>query len=112
MVIPERARNEELNAATNLQCYVKLATGAELRIVKEKAPPVGLNQIHLGDTKVGLEVALDLPPVRYGTEEWPNLNGFLLKTVNAQVLVIRGETPQGTLLGAVSFLKKFLGIRR
>ena len=112
LVLPERPRDEEMTAAATLQCYVKLATGAALGILKEKDIPVGLNQIHVGDTKVGLAVALDLPPLRYGADEWPNLNGFLVKTTNRHLLVIRGETPHGTLLGAVSFLKRFLGIRR
>ncbi|MDP2989559.1 MAG: DUF4838 domain-containing protein, partial [Kiritimatiellota bacterium] len=102
----------EIEAAATLEIYLKLATGAAIVRCKEGAAPAGLAQIHVGDTKVGLETPLDLPPARYGDIELPNMNGYLIKTVNPQTLVIRGATPAATLLGAVGLLKHFLGVRR
>ena len=112
LVIPLAASREENRAARTLQVYFKLATGGIFPLCAEDKIPDGLAQIHIGETKVARAVPLDLPKVRYGDLEMPNVNGYLIKTISTNVLIIRGATPQATILGAVGLLKRYLGIRR
>ncbi len=113
LVIPEKATTEEVRAARNLRLYFEKATSAKFAIVRETGTlPEGLAQIHIGETAIGKATALDLPPVRYGDVELPNINGYLIKTLDPQTLVIRGATPQATMLGTVGLLKRYVGVRR
>ena len=112
MVIPATPQKEEVAAARMLQIYLQLATGATFSSYKETAIPSGLNQIHVGETKLGLATPLDLPSLQYDGLELPHVNGYLIKTVNPHQLVIRGASPQANVLGAVGLLKRYFGIRR
>ncbi len=113
LVIPEKAATEEVRAARTLRLYFAKASGAQLAIVKATdTPPEGLAQIHIGDTALAETIALDLPPVRYGEVELPNINGYLIETLDPQTLILRGATPQATMLAAVGLLKRYVGVRR
>jgi len=100
-------------ATEALKAYLDLATGADIPIAGEgAAAPPGMAVIHVGDTEVGLKTDLALPDVRYGEDAIANLNGYLVKTVDADTLVIRGLTAAGTIMGVVGFLKRYAGVRR
>jgi hypothetical protein len=104
-------------AAAILQLYLRLITQAtnatDFKIYDEKEKiPDDLNQIHIGETKRAAETPLDIPSVRYGINALPNVNGYLIKTVSTNLLVIRGMSPEANVLGVVGFLKRYLGIRR
>lgn len=113
IVLAEGRTSEELRAARNLKLYLEESTGASFTIVTEEDEiPHGLGTIHVGDTSVGQTVDLHLPPVYYSDLQMPNVNGFLVKTLDPETLVIRGATPQATVLGAVTFLRRYVGVRR
>ena len=50
VVLPERPKPEEARAASTLQTYLSLVTGAPVRRCNEANPLPGLNQIHVGET--------------------------------------------------------------
>lgn len=113
IIVPAGAALEITRAANGLQTYLELVTGAKLPIVIEGQPIAeGLAAIHLGDTQVASGVALDLPPVRYGEIELPNINGYLVRTLDQQTLMIRGANPKATQLGVYGFLRRYAGVRR
>lgn len=112
LVIPSQPKTQEVVAASMLGTYLKLITGADFTRVKEGNEPAGLAQIHLGETAVARQTALDLPPLRYGKNQMPNVNGFLAKTVSPTLLVIRGGSDRGVLNGVVGLLKRYGGVRR
>jgi hypothetical protein len=112
LVIPLKYNRDEVAAAQMLQAYLKLVTGAGFRICKENQIPIALAQIHLGETEISLTTALELPLLEYGSSRLPNVNGYIVKTLNPTTLIIRGATPKATMLGTVGFLKRYLGIRR
>ena len=113
IVLPEKATPEESRAAHNLRFYIQKATGASLAFVQETADTSpDMARVHVGDTAVAKGVSLGLPPLRYGDAELPNINGYLVKTVDSRTLIIRGATPQATMLGAVGLLRRYLGVRR
>ena len=93
-MLPERPKAGEVQAAAMLQTYLGLATGAVFARCSEKAIPAGLKQIHLGDTRAALAVPLDIPPARYSDLRVPNVNGYLVRTLSPQRLLIRGVTPR------------------
>ncbi|MEW6354881.1 MAG: DUF4838 domain-containing protein [Planctomycetota bacterium] len=103
---------ETRRAAATLKAYLDLATGADIPLIDEAKPvPPRLAAIHLGDTAVGLKTDLALPDVRYGDDVIANINGYLVKTLDEKTLVIRGKTDRATALGAVGFLKRYVGVR-
>ena len=113
LIIPEKAALDEVRAARNMRFYIEKATGAALPLLKDgEALPEGLGRIYIGETSAGKATPLDLPPVRYGNVEMPNINAYLIKTVDPQTLVIRGATAKATLLGAVGLLRRYVGVRR
>ncbi len=113
IVAPAQAAIEEIRAARTLRTYLGLVTGAKFGLHLEGADiPPGLAQIHVGETSRAKAVPLDLPPVRYGEDELPNVNGYLVKTVEPQTLVLRGATPQATVFAAVGLLRRYVGVRR
>jgi hypothetical protein len=112
LVITSNTKPQETMAASMLATYLKLITGADFATVREDAVPAGLGQIHLGDTAVAQQTPLNLPPLQYGNNQMPNVNGFLVKTVSPTVLVIRGGSDRGVLNGVVGLLKRCCGVRR
>jgi hypothetical protein len=86
--------------------YVFKSTGAKLPIIDlaKGAAPKGQVLIHVGrsgyvDTKLGREL------------DGIDPSGFLIRTVDAQNVVIAGSTSEGTEFGAFEFLERFVGIR-
>ena len=97
----------------SLREYLRLATGAGIRIQADQQPiPAGTAAIHVGNTSLGRTIALGLPELRYGTSRFPNRGGFLVKTLDSRTLLIRGATDQATLHGLVGFLKRYVGVRQ
>ena len=113
ILFADGAATDEVRAARILRFYIEKSTGVALPMLKETDPlPEGLARIHVGETTVARGVELDLPPVRHGDVELPNVNGFLVKTLDPQTLIVRGANSKATVLGAVGLLKRYLGIRR
>ena len=99
-------------AADLLKAYLELSTGASIEVVQDgKQISSGLAAIHVGDTVVARKVDLKIPQSIYGGGAVENVNGFLVRTLDAQTLVIRGVTTRATTLGVVSFLKRYVGVR-
>lgn len=108
----DRKAKEASRGAEILKAYLELATGANIPVIEEgKNIPAGMGVIHVGDTELGLKTDLALPDVRYGNDAFPNISGYLVKTVAPDVLVIRGKTDRATMLGVIGFLKRYAGIR-
>gem|GEM_PF-790344 len=113
VVEPTNAPPAIHHAAEALRAYLQRVTGAPIRLMPENAPDTNaLAKIHVGDTAVGKNVPLDLPELRYGKDLFPNLNGYMVKTVDRETLVIRGLTEKGVAHGVVGFLKRYAGIRQ
>ncbi|MCD6361616.1 MAG: DUF4838 domain-containing protein [Armatimonadetes bacterium] len=113
IVVPAKAALDERRAARALEIYLEAVTGGSFSIITDDQDGPALpGRIHVGDTAVAREVPLDLPPVRYGDIELPNINGYMVATVNPNTLIIRGANPKATLLGAMGFLRRYVGVRR
>ena len=101
-----------LVAAHLLKAYLELSTGATFPLVPNGKPtPAGLATIQVGDTTAATQVALDLPDVKYGESTVGNVNGYVVKTVDPQTLVIRGASDRAHVCGVVGFLKRYVGVR-
>jgi len=113
IVLPERPGAQEKRAAATLDAYLDLATGADIpQMTEGRRVPEGMGVIHVGNTSVGLKTDLGIPDVRYGDVTLPNVNGYLVKTLDPKTLVIRGRTARATVLGVVGFLRRYVGVRR
>ncbi len=113
IVMPMGPPLEISRAARGLQIYLELVTGATLPMITEdRAPLAGRAGIHVGDTELAMQVPLELPPVRYGQHELPNVNGYLVQTLDPDTLIIRGTTAKATLLGVYGLLRRYVGVRR
>lgn len=113
IVYPAQHAPEEIRAARSLQQYLELVTGATLSVVADDAPPPeGLARIYVGNCAAALASSMALPNVQYGEHSFPNVNGYLVQTLSPDTLIIRGNTPQATMLGIVGFLRRYAGVRR
>jgi len=113
IVLPVRADARERESAETLQVYLELATGARFQQIPDEQPlPAGMGAIHVGAMAVAAKVDLGLPEVRYGDAALPNVNGYLVKTLEPQTLLIRGHDSRATMMGVVGFLKRYAGVRR
>lgn len=113
IVRPAKASGALQSTVRALQLYLKLVTGADIPVVTEGARgQPGLAAIHVGDTARAREVDLDLPELRYGQDRFPNLNGYLITTLDRRTLVIRGANDRATAHGVVGFLKRYAGVRQ
>lgn len=113
IVYSDSATPAMLAAVREFATYLKLSTGAEFLILPErKTPPRGLGEIHVGDTQVAQSLELALPKLRYGNDEFENLRGYVVKTLDPKRLVVRGVNEKATGHGLVGFLKRFVGIRQ
>ena len=75
ILIPEEASEKEIFAASELQLFIKEATGANLAICKENEANTAGSFLSVGDTKVSQEAGVT------PTYEEVNSNGFVLKTI-------------------------------
>src|SRR4029078_5261112 len=83
IVQPATASPAAQAAVRALQAYLGLATGARFTVIGDDKPvPEGMASIHVGDTVVGKTTDLHLPELRYGDEGFPNLSGYLIKTLD------------------------------
>jgi len=113
VVLPAGASKRFRNAAAGLRAYLSLVTGAKIRLVPDTTtPPDGLAAIHVGDTAVGKKTKLELPDLRYGEHIFPNLGGYLVKTLDPRTLVIRGNNDPATTSGIVGFLERYVGVHQ
>ena len=71
-----------------------------------------MNAVHIGDTTVGQATPTNLPELRYGKKRFPNLGGFLIKTLSRNILLIRGGNDDATAHGIVGFLRRYVGVRQ
>jgi len=112
IVQPAEPSRLVLRAVAGLRTYLQLVTGARFRVIRDSvAAPAGMAAIHVGDTAVAVKVKLGLPDVRYGKDAFPNLNGYLVETLDPHTLVIRGRTDKATMHGVVGFLERYAGVR-
>ena len=109
IVIPAEPNTYEERSARLLKLYLGLVTGGDFEIEHE---PFSGPAIYIGQTEVGKELPLDLPPVNYGSLTLPNLHGFVIKTVDKDTLVIRSEHRLGLVYGVHSFIRECVGVRR
>ncbi len=113
IIYPAEYAPEEIRAARSLQQYLELVTGAALPLVAEGAAvPEGLARVCIGNTTAAAASAIILPDIQYGEHTFPNVNGYLVQTLAPDTLIIRGNTPQATMLGVVGFLRRYAGVRR
>lgn len=113
IVQPAMASSALQSTVRALQAYLKLVTGADIPVVTEgtRGRP-GLAAIHVGDTARARAVDLGLPELRYGADRFPNLSGYLIKTLDRRTLLIRGTDDRATAHGVVGFLKRYAGVRQ
>ena len=113
IVQPANASTAAQAAVRAFQTYLNLATGARFAVISDDKPvPVEMGAIHVGDTVLGRKTGLDLSELRYGEDRWPNVRGYLVKTLDRRTLVIRGADETATNHGLVGFLKRYAGIRQ
>ena len=108
IVIPANPSNWEDKSSAMLKTYLDLVTGGDFEIKRE---PASGPAIYIGDTEVGKQVPLDLPPIKYPDLTLPNLFGFEVKTVDKDTLVIRGRGI-ATTYAVASFVREYVGVRR
>lgn len=87
IVVPGDASESEKFAASEIQDYIRKATGMELKIAKEGSP------------------AILVRPGKFEPEEW------LVKREKNGDILITGGRPRGVLYGAYEFIEKGLGCR-
>lgn len=102
IILPSRAKMEELKAASLLQRYIYESTGVKLPIMRDREPE-SLHEICLGKTNREMDYAPE------GMGE-PGKQGFMMK-INNEKVFIWGGSPEGTLNGAITFLEDYLGVR-
>lgn len=114
VIVQSADSSQQSRAAVGaLARYLELATRAKFKVVDDDAVvPRGMAAIHVGDTVIGRTVEIDLPKLRYGDERFPNLRGYLVKTVDRRTLVIRGVDEVATNHAIVGFLKLYVGVRQ
>jgi uncharacterized protein DUF4838 len=105
VVFPNGADNQTRAAAEMLADYVRRSAGVPLPVAQEKdvaaaATPI---TIHVGRNEYlgGLDLSLA------GLDD----DGFVIRAVDSQNLVIAGTTPWGTEFGVCEFLERYLGVR-
>ncbi len=106
------ATNQQASSKA-LQAYLQRVTGAQIQLISDGTPvPTNMAAIHVGDTTVSTLIPLNLPDLHYGADTFPNLNGYLVQTVDERTLVIRGLTAKAVQLGVVGFLRRYAGVRQ
>jgi hypothetical protein len=99
IILPAKAKMDELKAASLIQRYVEESTGVKLPIMRDREIEYP-HEICLGMTN-----RFDHPP-----DKKPEEHGYRLVT-SSEKLFIYGGSPRGTLNGVTSFLEEYLGAR-
>ena len=105
IVLPSQPKHEESFAASELQKYLKLATGAKLPVVKSDSLPAGKCLIvACADTKLAKSVlaAPNTPKLKEGEE------AFLVATVSDDI-VFTGRAPHAVIYAVYDFLEDSVG---
>jgi len=104
IVTPAEALPAERTAATELQSFLREATGAELPIRLETEVAPEARQVLVGPSSRLKEWVPDV--------DWPALgsDGLVLKTVGPH-LILAGGRPRGTLYAVYTFLEEVVGCR-
>ena len=102
IVVPSEPKHEESFAASELQKYLKMATGAELPVVKADSAPTGPCLIVAGADTV---LARSIPN---GAEFKDGDEAFLIATVGDDVL-FTGRAPHAVIYGVYDFLEDPVG---
>lgn len=97
ILISEAATEKEKYAASELQLFIKKATGAELAIIKESEADLQGSFLSVGNTKASEDAGV-VP-----SYEEVKSNGFILKTI-ADDCYIKGYTDMGTRNGVYEWL--------
>ena len=84
IVIPDQATETEQGAAERLVKYLKMASGAELPIVKESAKPENVTLISVGKTKMANEAGI--------TEEGLKYDGYHLAVKDTTLYLVGRDT--------------------
>jgi hypothetical protein len=91
----------EVTAANELAKYLKAATGAEFKIVKESNAATDKQAIYVGQTEYAAANGVDFN--KLGQEEW------VIKTTANGNLILSGGRPRGTLYAVYEFLENNVG---
>ncbi len=104
IIIPEKASNEEKQAAGILRDYIKKISRAELSIYTDDRREVN-EEILIGSTNRnrGKSALIQVPSIKG--------DGYWIKTFNSKILIY-GETGSGVFNAVYSFLEDYLGCRR
>ncbi len=89
ILVPEKATENETFAASELQYFIKEATGAELQILSEDKADTSKNFLSVGETKASKDAGVT------PTYEEVKSNGFVLKTIEDDCY-IKGFSDIGT----------------
>lgn len=105
IVLSDDASVTDRKAASELQRYLTMISGAVLEITTGDASP--------DDSLVWIRSSGSSGGVSAGTIDWQGLqeDGFLLRTEGTR-LTIAGGTRKGTLYGVYTFLEKYLACRK
>lgn len=101
IVVAEKASEDELFAADELQSYIKKSSGVSIPIKKDNERLSG-NIIAIGRNKINTDANL-------GTDSLAR-EGFRIKTAD-KVLSLAGKDNAGTQFAVYTFLEKCLGVR-
>ena len=106
IVVSEKASKDIKYAANVLQRYLRLSSGARVRVVEEKTPAFIFGthiQIHVGSTNYADRLDLDMESL--------DGDGYVLRGIDNGHFVILGPTDRGTEFGVYEFLERYLGVR-
>lgn len=105
VVVPSGADNQTRAAATMLADYVKRSSGATLTVIGEEdvAAKEAAAVIHVGCDEYAKGLRL------FGDDL--DDDGFVVRAVGGQNVVIAGPTAWGTEFGVCEFLERYVGVR-
>lgn len=103
IVLPNEFSPCEEFSATELQAFIREATGVQLPIIKESQNSSD-KIISIGNTELFKSLNIELDKEEY------NLDGFRIKNVGDKIFIC-GARDKGTLYGVYDFLEKFAGVR-
>jgi hypothetical protein len=108
VVLPDRPREEEKRAGTELATYLGKLTGGTFQTVAESLPPAAAPRVFLGATaaaqRAGFAAGAGISAAKLDRD------GFVLRVSGGDLFIV-GHDAGATELGVHLFLQKFGGIR-
>ena len=106
IVLPDEPIPSEQTAAAELSAYLHKVTGAEFKIVKERAAGAApaKSRIFIGPSKAATRVLGNKQVEALGPED------FIVRAAGGDLLLVGGR-PRGSLYAVYSFLEKEVGCR-